>query len=63
MALDQIENPPEHADVAPAGEIRTEPRPVLILFTAVIVLSLILPLVVLIAVGFTKDLRTFQRSV
>ena len=53
MALDQVENPPEHADSAPAGEVRIEPRPVLRLFTIVIVVSLILPLVGLIAVGLT----------
>ena len=41
-------------------EIRTEPRPVLILFTAVIVLSLILPLVGLIAVRFAKRRPEFS---
>jgi len=53
MALDQVENPPEHADVAPAGEIRNEPRRVLRLFTFVIVIALILPVVGLVAVGIT----------
>lgn len=52
MALDQVENPPEHADVAPAGEIRNEPRRVLRLFTLMIVIALILPVVGLVAVGF-----------
>jgi hypothetical protein len=60
MALDQVENPPEHADVAPAGEIRNEPRPVLGLFTVVIVAFLILPLIGLIAVGFTTKRPEFS---
>jgi hypothetical protein len=44
MVLDQLENPREHADTAPAGEIRDEPRPVLMTFTLIVVVALLLPL-------------------
>jgi hypothetical protein len=44
MVLDQLENPREHADTAPAGEIRDEPRPVLMRFTLIVVVALLLPL-------------------
>ena len=60
MTLDQVENPPEHSDVAPAGEVRNEPRPLLRLFTVVIVIALVLPLVSLFAMGFATRRPEFS---
>ena len=51
MPLDQVENPPEHAHSAPPGEIRQEPRRVLILFTWIIALALVVPLLALVFEG------------
>jgi hypothetical protein len=55
-----VENPPEHSDVAPAGEVRNEPRPLLRLFTVVIVIALVLPLVSLVAMGFATRRPEFS---
>jgi hypothetical protein len=51
MVLDQLENPLNHADTAPAGEIRDEPRSVLKRFTLIVVISLLLPLTVFVVEG------------
>jgi hypothetical protein len=52
MALEQVENPPEHADSAPPDEIRQESRRVLVLFTWIIGLALVVPLLALVFEGF-----------
>jgi hypothetical protein len=52
MALEQVENPPERAASAPQGEIRQEPRPALLLFTWIIGLALLVPLLALVWQGF-----------
>jgi|SRR6516165_8726316 hypothetical protein len=52
MAFDQVENPPNHADTAPPGEIRTEPPPVLRRFTLGIVTALLLPSVAFFLEGY-----------
>jgi hypothetical protein len=59
MAKDQLENPPEHADVAPAGEIRIEQRPVLRWFTLAIVIALMLPLIGFLASGVATNRMEF----
>lgn len=51
MSIDQLENPPGKANAAPAGEIRERPMSVLRRFTLVILGALVLPALVLIAVG------------
>jgi hypothetical protein len=61
MALNQVENPPEHANTAPPGEIRQEPRPVLALFTWIIGLALIIPIVALVYEGF--GMKHFDLSI
>jgi hypothetical protein len=51
MAIDQVENPPEHAHSAPPGEIRQEPRSVLAMFTWIVGLALIIPILALVVEG------------
>jgi uncharacterized membrane protein YqjE len=60
MALDQIENPPEHAHSAPAGEIRNERRPVLRWFTFIVTVALLLPFAALVAIGVKTGRREYS---
>ncbi len=55
MAINQVENPPEHAHSAPAGEIRQEPRPMLVRFTWIIGLALLVPILALIIEGIRTN--------
>lgn len=43
MAFEQNENPPGHDNIAPAGEIRDQPRFQLKRFTVGIIIALVLP--------------------
>lgn len=51
MASEQNENPPGHNNVAPAGEIRDQPRPKLKRFTVAIIIALLLPISALLIEG------------
>jgi hypothetical protein len=52
MARYQIENPPEHQDTAPQGEIRQEPMSTLRKFSIFIAAAFALPAAGMVAVGF-----------
>jgi hypothetical protein len=54
MAFEQNENPPGHDNIAPAGEIRDQPRFKLKRFTVAIMIALVLPASAL----FIEGLRT-----
>jgi hypothetical protein len=51
MALEQNENPPGNDNVAPAGEIRDQPRLKLKGFTVAIIIALLLPISALLIEG------------
>lgn len=55
MALHQIENPPEHRDTAPEGEIRQEPIETLLGFTSFIATAFALPAMGMAIAGFESD--------
>jgi len=52
MARNQIENPPEHEETAPQGEIRQEPMSTLRRFSIFIAAAFALPAVGMVAAGF-----------
>lgn len=51
MRTDQLENPPEHSQSAPQGEIREQPVKTLQTFTIAIALAFALPAIVLVGLG------------
>jgi hypothetical protein len=52
MARHHIENPPEHQDPAPQGEIRQEPLPTIRAFSLFIAAAFALPAIGMAAMGF-----------
>jgi hypothetical protein len=52
MARDQIENPPQHVETAPPGEIRPESSATLRYFSFGIAVAFVLPALALVIVGF-----------
>jgi uncharacterized membrane protein len=52
MALHQIENPPEHQETAPQGEIRQEPMSTLRRFSLFIAAAFSLPALGMVIAGF-----------
>jgi uncharacterized membrane protein YqjE len=60
MTKDQTANPPEHANTAPAGEIRPEPKSTLRLFSVLIAVALALPAIALIVGGFEANRVSFE---
>lgn len=52
MALHQIENPPEHQETAPQGEIRQEPLSTLRNFSLFIAAAFALPAIGMVIAGF-----------
>ena len=59
MAFEQNENPPGHDNVAPAGEIRDQPRVQLKGFSVAIIIALLLPASALLVEGLRTGRTEF----
>jgi len=57
MAQEQVENPPAHADTAPQAEIRQESLDTLFVFSVAIAVSMVLPAIALVIVGFDSGIQ------